>query len=191
MRDELLTLLIGDKIKTEGNIRPIGSYIYYSDATGVIYQFDTDNENTVKISEGTRFTTSPDDRILAVAGYEESVDEDTYSLLKTVTLSNGQEQIISKGRFIADFTWSSDSQRLYYLLYIDIPEDYDGSGEDLESEMLCELYVYDLATTENKYLGQLNTASIYSGTTQNELIFSSGFQQDWRYVWVTYGLDIK
>ncbi len=180
--------LMEDEIGLMGSLR-VGKSdyapdkVFMSDGYVDTYVFDINAGTRSYLTSGGTFDMSPDGRYLALMGYSDDVDVDTYTTLVLRDLTTGQETSVFDGEAIGDVCWSSGGARIYYLTY-----NYD---EETSESFQSILHCYDVASGENRALGLIASTDIGMGANDNEVSFAAMYQSTaGRYQAATYRLTV-
>ncbi len=166
-----------DNILLESNLMYSSGYLYYCDIVNeyeaVVRKSISGGEPEI-VHKGSQFTLSPDGKRVAVIveDYETAVCD-----LRVVDVETKTSEIVLGDIVTSEFFFTSDSEKIFYLLETGDPEYY------------YQLMRYDVVTKETLTMAQCINSVVYASDKPNEIVISVIYEGENGAMPVTYIAD--
>ena len=166
-----------DNIFLESNLQYSSGYLYYCDIVNeyeAVVRKSISGGDVELIHKGSQFTLSPDGKRVAVIveDYETAVCD-----LRVVNIETKTSEIVLGDIVASEFFFTSDSEKIFYLLETGDPEYY------------YQLMRYDINTKETVTMAQCINSVVYASDKPNEVIISVIYEGENGAIPVTYIAD--
>lgn len=154
-RDKSPAVTLEERQVYGGQVAWVGSTLYFSDGETHIYALSDGQVTRQIVDDGVDFAISPSGGLMAVRDY--TPDQEALSKLHVRALGTDKVWALEEGREVVDVAFSSDSKRLYYLVY------QQETGE-------MQLMYWSAEDGRSHFVGTTDASALQMGRAPNELL---------------------